>query len=156
MGELLFAVLLLVIGGFFFLQTLDFKVIALMDPVMGPARFPQIVIVVLMVSVLGLIIKRILRKETSQFVFKELFQGVQLRFGLMILVYIVLLERAGFLLTSSLFLIASTTYLYFVEHKAVPKKITLVRSLLIVGATFCVQMLFTKAMGVMLPIGTWF
>lgn len=67
-----------------------------MDPVMGPARFPQIVIVVLMVSVLGLIIKRILRKETSQFVFKELFQGVQLRFGLMILVYIVLLERLVF------------------------------------------------------------
>lgn len=156
MGELLFGILLLIIGGAFFLQTLDFKVIALMDPIMGPARFPQIVIVVLVLSVLGILLIRIVKKEKKPFVFEELFHGVQLRFGLLVFIYIVLLDKAGFLITTSLFLAVSTTYLYFVEHKAVPVKITLIRSVCIAGATFCVQMLFTRAMGVMLPLGSWF
>lgn len=155
MGELLFGMLLLVIGGGLLLQTMDFKVITLMDPVMGPARFPQIVIATLVLSVLGILLSRMIKKEKSQFVFGELFHGVQLWFGIMILIYIVMLERAGFLITTSLFLIGSTTYLYYVEHKAIPVKITVIRSICITGATFCIQMLFTKAMGVMLPVGTW-
>ena len=156
MGEMLFGILLLIIGGIFFLQTLDFKVIKLMDPVMGPARFPQIVIAVLFLSVLGILVMGRGKKGEKPFVFGELFHGVQLRFGVMILVYIVILEKAGFLITTSLFLIASTAYLYFVEHKTMPVKVTVIRSACIVGATFCVELLFTRVMGVMLPLGSWF
>lgn len=155
MGEIVFWVLLLATGAALFLQTLDFKVIAMMDPVMGPARFPQVVLAVLMVSVTGLLIVRLVKKEKTPFIFLELFKGTQLRFGLMILAYILILEKAGFVIATSLFLIVSTTHLYFVEKGSVPVKLTVIRSACIVAATVCLQLLFTKAMGVMLPLGAW-
>ncbi len=156
MGEMLFWLLLLAVGGILFLQTLDFKVIAMMDPVMGPARFPRIVIGLLAFSILGLFVVRLIKKERTAFVFGELFTGIRLRLGALTVCYILILEKIGFVIATSLFLILATMYLYFVEYGSIPVKRTLIRSVVIVGSVVLLQMVFTKVMGVMLPLGTYF
>ncbi len=158
MGEVILWIILLIISIVLFIQTLGYKTVEMVDPIVGPARFPQVIILIMAICLVALLVKRIFikKKEDKPFIFLELFKGIQLRFGLMMLIYILILGKVGFIVSTSLFLIASTTYLYYEKHKTIPVKATVIRSICIILFTSGLYYVFTQFMGVILPRGDIF
>lgn len=123
----------------------------------GPGQFPKYILILLLISIAALIIQKIIKKDKTKFVFFELFKGERgITLGSLI-IYLAFLNIIGFLLSTSIFLIATVNYLYFRAHAGFGgKKGIAIRSSISVVITLTIYYAFVQLMHVMLPTGIIF
>ena len=155
MGEIFFLIILAAAGVGMFVRSFGFQV-SRIDSSGGPALFPRIVIIILLLFIAIRIIMVSKSKEElgKKFHFLEIFQGSRLIFLLMFLGYAVLMKPLGFVISSSLFLIIAVTFLYkkqYGERITVKKGLILYPVILISVAVL--YYIFVNKLNVLLPGG---
>ncbi len=155
MGEIIFLIVLAAAGISMFGMSFGFQV-SRIDTSGGPALFPRIVIIILLVFIAMRIVMISKDKEEKEkkFHFLEMFQGSRLIFLFMFLGYALLMKPLGFVISSSLFLIIAVTFLY---KKQYGERITVKKGLILYPAILiCVAVLyyiFVNKLNVLLPGG---
>ena len=144
MGEIFFLIILAAAGVGMFGMSFGFQV-SRIDSSGGPALFPRIVIIILLLFIAIRIIMVSKSKEElgKKFHFLEIFQG-----------YAVLMKPLGFVISSSLFLIIAVTFLYkkqYGERITVKKGLILYPVILISVAVL--YYIFVNKLNVLLPGG---
>lgn len=155
MGEIFFLLILAAAGIGMFGMSFGFQV-SRIDSSGGPALFPRIVIVILLVFVIIRITMISKNKEelSRKFHFVEIFQGSRLVFLLLFLGYALLMKPLGFVISSSLFLIASVTFLHKKQYgEGITVKKGLILYPVIVAAVTVLYYIFVYKLNVLLPGG---
>lgn len=156
MGELVFLLLLLILCAVCFVQTLSFPV-SILDQSGGPALFPQIVLVLLAVVIVLRMIQFLREKEHAHFVFRELFTGRRLFFFGSLIVYVLLFQWLGYILSTALFLLVTVNYFYFVvKGNRGSVKAIVVRNVSVVAFSIVMYVFFANILHIMLPTGQLF
>lgn len=122
----------------------------------GPALFPRIVILLLLVFIIMRIVMISKDKEElgRKFHFLEMFQGSRLVFLLLFLGYALIMKPLGFVISSSLFLIIAVTFLHKKQYgKGITVKMGLVLYPVIVIAVTVLYYIFVNKLNVLLPGG---
>lgn len=152
-GELIFLTVLEISAGFFLSRSDNFAV-SIMDKSGGAGLFPTLILKFLM-AVIGIRIVLILaipenRKE--DFVFLELFQGNRFFLLTMIIGYAVVVDLAGYLLSSTIFLLVTVNYFFYkVNGSFGSRKIILIRNVIIIAFAILLFLFFTRVLGAVLP-----
>ncbi len=155
MGELIFMGITALAAIAMFFMTASFPV-SIIDKSGGPALFPRIIVILLIVfilirSVIVLKDKELLKKP---FIFTEIFKGSRLIYLLVTLAYILLIKQVGFLIMTTVYLFGLTQYLFFIQQD---HTMNLKRNLITgVGAlvvTIGIYLLFSNVLGIRLPKG---
>ncbi len=153
MGEIIFLIVLLLLGGVLFQQTFTFGV-SILDQSGGPALFPRIVLAILAIAIIIRLISVLREKKHEHFVFIELFTGNRLFFFLSLILYIVTFKFLGYILSTCLFLMITCNYFYYVVkgNKGSVKSIA-VRNIGIVVFAVVMYVFFANVLHIMLPAG---
>lgn len=153
MGEIIFLIVLLLLGGVLFQQTFTFGV-SILDQSGGPALFPRIVLAILAIAVIIRLISVLREKKHEHFVFIELFTGKRLFFFLSLILYIVTFRFLGYILSTCLFLMITCNYFYYVvkENKGTLRSIVL-RNAFVVVFSVGMYFFFGNVLHIMLPAG---
>jgi putative tricarboxylic transport membrane protein len=153
MGEIIFLVFLLITGGVMFYSTYDFRT-SLLDTSGGPALFPRIVLIFLLLMLVIRIVQILCSKEKKQFAFLEIFKGSRLFFILSLGVYIVLIKPLGFILSTVLFMSVLILGFRYSMSKSVGKPGSVAIAIGF-SAVYAVLMyvLFAKILNIFLPAG---
>lgn len=153
MGELIFLVFLLITGGVMFYSTYDFRT-SLLDTSGGPALFPRIVLIFLLLMLVIRIVQILCAKERKPFAFLEIFKGSRLFFVLSLGVYIVVIKPLGFILSTVLFMSVLIMGFRYSMTKSVgkPGSVVLVVVLSVVYAVL-MYLLFAEVLNIFLPAG---
>lgn len=153
MGELILLGLLVVIGVSFWFMTFSFAVSPL-DRSGGAGLFPRLVIIFLLAFVVVRIIQVLLKKEKEHFVFFELFTGIRLFFLLSFVLYVVILNWVGYLISSILFLAVTTNYFSYKTNDTVgTRKAVVIRNGALVVFVFLMYYFFDRILHIALPRG---
>ena len=155
MGEIFFLIILAAAGVGMFGMSFGFQV-SRIDSSGGPALFPRIVIIILLlfIAIRIIMVSKSTEELGKKFHFLEIFQGSRLIFLLMFLGYAVLMKPLGFVISSSLFLIIAVTFLYkkqYGERITVKKGLILYPVILISVAVL--YYIFVNKLNVLLPGG---
>ena len=155
MGEIFFLIILAAAGVGMFGMSFGFQV-SRIDSSGGPALFPRIVIIILLlfIAIRMIMVSKSKEELGKKFHFLEIFQGSRLIFLLMFLGYAVLMKPLGFVISSSLFLIIAVTFLYkkqYGERITVKKGLILYPVILISVAVL--YYIFVNKLNVLLPGG---
>ncbi|NQT58035.1 MAG: tripartite tricarboxylate transporter TctB family protein [Bacteroidetes bacterium] len=155
MGELIFMgiTVLAAIGMFF--MTSSFPV-SIIDKSGGPALFPRIVIILLIIFMVirAVIVMKDKELFKKQFVFTEIFKGSRLIYLLLTLAYILLIKQIGFVIMTAAYMYGLTQYLYYIQqdHMMTVKR-NLITALGALAVTLGVYFLFSDALNIRLPLG---
>ncbi|MBC8452667.1 MAG: tripartite tricarboxylate transporter TctB family protein [Spirochaetes bacterium] len=155
MGELIFMGItaLAAIGMFF--MTSSFPV-SIIDKSGGPALFPRIVIILLILFMIirAVIVMKDKELWNKQFVFTEIFKGSRLIYLLVTLAYILLIKQIGFVVMTAVYMYGLTQYLYYIQqdHMMTVKR-NLITALGALFVTLGVYFLFSDVLNIRLPLG---
>lgn len=155
MGEIIFIGILSVIGLAMFGASFFFQA-SLIDKSGGPALFPRIIIVALLVLLLvrAIQILRSKKQRATHFAFAEMFQGARLVFLILFFLYAITITTLGFVVSSTLFLIAAILFLYKQQYnKKMPVKKIILCCLCCGVGVFAVNYCFVNFFNVVLPSG---
>lgn len=157
MGEIIFLGLLAVVCVVCFAMSLSFP-ISVMDKSGGPAFFPQVVIVFILVFLVIRLIMVLREKEKLHFVFAELFCGIRLFFFVAIVLYVVLIQSLGYVLCTLVFLLTAINVFYYKTKGGLGNiKSVVIRNLSIFVFVFGMNAFFSQVLKVILPTGSlWF
>ena len=108
MGEVIFLLLLAGLDVYYFVETFSDKK-PLYDNTGGPAVFPRVILILLLICLAVRLIQIIVGKNRKHFVFMELFQGSTGIFLLAFAAYIFLMKGLGMILDTVL-------YMGFISH----------------------------------------
>lgn len=153
MGEIIFLLILIAISVLGFIEAGTFPV-SIFEKTGGPALFPKILFVGLAIFAVIRIIMILRSKEKKKFVFVELFQSTRGVFLLASVVYVLVMEYLGYIISTALFLVVICNYLYWKRHdtKGTVKSIIL-RNVAMIVITFLLYVFFAKVMTINLPQG---
>ena len=153
MGEIIFLLILIAISVLGFIEAGTFPV-PIFEKTGGPALFPKILFVGLAIFAVIRIIMILRSKEKKKFVFVELFQSTRGVFLLASVVYVLVMEYLGYIISTALFLVVICNYLYWKRHdtKGTVKSIIL-RNVAMIVITFLLYVFFAKVMTINLPQG---
>ncbi len=153
MGEIIFLLVLIAISALGFFEAAAFPS-SIFETTGGPALFPKVLFVGLALFCVIRIIMILASKEKKKFVFVELFKSTRGVFLIASVVYIVVMEYLGYIISTALFLIVICNYLYWKRYdsKGTVKSIV-VRNLAMLGITILLYVFFAKVMHVNLPDG---
>jgi hypothetical protein len=153
MGELLFLSLLLAACGVMLAITFGFPLVQ-MDLSGGARIFPQLVLVLLAVSIVSRMVIILASGKKERFAFLEIFRGPRLFFIASLFVSIVTIRWLGFMISVSVFLVGSVNFNYWsVKGTLGGAKAIAARSLPMVALVVSLYFIFTKALTVLLPAG---
>lgn len=155
MGEIIFLILIAAISGLYLGQTFGY-VMPKLDNSGGPALFPQIICVALLVLILIRIITILVRKEFNHFHFLEMFRGSTGVFSISVIVMVLIMRPVGFIVSSFLFLTVVSNALYYLKTE--DKSLGGVKSIVLREALFLAFVLglyafFTRVLFIALPKG---
>jgi putative tricarboxylic transport membrane protein len=154
--EYVFLGIIAVFATLFLKDATQYK-IASYDTSGGPGIFPKYILILLLVAIAAQIIYKIIKKEKTHFVFFELLKGERGIILGSLIVYLAVLSILGFILSTSIFLIATVNYLYYRGHDGFgEKKSIAIRSGFSVCVAFIIYYVFVQLMHVILPAGIIF
>lgn len=153
MGEIIFLLIVAGVGGLYLSQTFGYT-IPMLDNSGGPALFPKIVCVGLIILVIFRIIQIVSQKDYKHFRFMELFKGSTGFFFLSVVALIVLMPHLGFIVTCFLFETITGNVLMYLKKKTLgcPWQI-IVREVFFLAFVIGLYFFFTKILFVALPTG---
>ncbi len=155
MGEMIFLFLLLVVCALSFRMTFDFPV-SLLDKSGGASLFPRIIIIALASFIIIRIIQILIRKEKTQFIFKELFTKERGFFFISFLVYVICLNFLGYVLSTILFLSVTISVFFNITTGFYgTKKHKIRRIIAVVVFSFLMYFFFGKIINILLPTGVF-
>ncbi len=155
MGELIFMAIIAVIAVFMFFVSGSFPV-SIIDKSGGASLFPRIVIVLLLFFMIirTVIVLRNKEEREKVFVFFEMFRGARLVYLLGTLVYILLVEPLGFVITTSVYLFGMANFMYFKQKDSI---MSLQRNGIIFASGVLISLgmylFFTRVLSILLPQG---
>jgi hypothetical protein len=154
--EYVFLGIIAVFSTLFLKDATQYK-IASYDTSGGPGVFPKYILILLLVAIAAQIIYKIIKKDKTHFVFFELFKEERGIILGSLIIYLAVLSILGFILSTSIFLIATVNYLYFRGHDGFGEKKSIAfRSGFSVGMTLVINYVFVQFMHVILPAGIIF
>lgn len=153
MGELIFLGILMVICIYFYTLTFGFAV-SVLDKSGGAAVFPRFVILFLTIFLVVRIVTILRQKQKQGFVFTELFKGMRLFFFASLIVYILAMKYAGYVLSTTAFLLVTVNCFYYKtkDNWGTAKSIA-VRNVLLIGFALAMNYFFSNILHIMLPAG---
>lgn len=153
MGEIIFLLVLIAISALGFIEAGTFPV-SLFEKTGGPSLFPKVLFVGLAIFAVVRIIVILKSKEKTKFVFLDLFKSTRGVFILASVIYVLVMEYLGYIISTALFLIVICNYLYWKRYdtKGTVKSIVL-RNASMVLITFLLYVFFAKVMTINLPHG---
>lgn len=155
MSELIFLAILAIVGGLCYGETLTYTV-AEYDRTGGPAMYPQVVLILLFIALALRAIQILMKKEKPKFKWFTLFKGTRCVFFLAFVLFVILMQPLGFIVDSTLFLTATSLYLYYqtTGDKTLggAKAITL-KVVLYAAFNTLVFLFFTSVLSVGVPYG---
>lgn len=155
MGELVFLGVLAVMGIIMFGMSFSFTTSAI-DASGGPAVFPRIVIIGLIIFMVMRAVE-ILRKEEErkkEFHFLEIFKGSRLFFVILFILYAASIKTVGFVIASTFFGIILIAYLHkkqYGNYASIKKSI--ITYCIFTVSIVAVYYIFTNYFSVNLPAG---
>ncbi|ONI38348.1 hypothetical protein AN639_01880 [Candidatus Epulonipiscium fishelsonii] len=155
MGEIIFSVILIIIGIGMYVSSYSFPV-SIIDKSGGAALFPRIIIIglsILLIIRIIVILKNPEEKEKA-FGFLEMFKGRRLAFYILFIGYSLSMTTLGFFLSSSIFLAIAIPFLYKLQYgKAIGVKRGSITILISTTSVYVLYFVFTNYFNVMLPSG---
>lgn len=112
MGELVFLAIVGILGAACYAETLTYTV-AEYDRTGGPAMYPQLVLILLFAVLVLRAAQILLKKEKTKFKWFTLFKGTRGVFFAAFVLFVFLMEPLGFIVDATLFLSATSMYLYY-------------------------------------------
>ena len=155
MGELLFELVIALIAVGMFGMTFGFRE-SLIDQSGGPALFPRIVILLLLIflAVRGIVIRKNREEQEKPFHFLEMFQGSRLIYVVLLTAYAGMVKPVGFLLSTWVFSLIAIPFLYKQQYgKGMTLRRQAVTSAVTVVSVFLLYYVFTRYFHVLLPAG---
>lgn len=155
MGEIIFLILIAAISGLYLGQTFGYAMPKL-DNSGGPALFPQIVCVVLIVLVLIRLAAILMRKEFKHFYFLEMFQGSTGVFSIGVIAMVLVMRPLGFVPAAFLFLSGVSNALFYFktgDRRLGGVKSVALREALFLAFVLALYFFFTKVLFIALPKG---
>lgn len=153
MGEIMFLLLIAGIDIFYFMETFTYKK-PLYDNTGGPAVFPRVILVLLLVCLFVRILQILIQKENRHFVFRELFCGSAGVFLLAFVCYIFLMEPLGMILDTILYLGFISHYMIYVRDGVLcrPRQILLHMAVFVLMSA-AIYWFFSSILNVAVPKG---
>ncbi|MDE7014658.1 MAG: tripartite tricarboxylate transporter TctB family protein [Kineothrix sp.] len=155
MGELIFLGILAIIGVIMFGMSFGFQT-SLLDKSGGPALYPRIVIVVLVIFLVVRCVMIIRSQEElkKKFHFLEILQGSRLIYLLLLLGYAVIIKPLGFVISSVIFAVIAVTFLHKKQYGTfiTGKKAAVLYPIMILSIV-ALYYVFTNYFNVLLPGG---
>lgn len=155
MGEVVFLSIVGLLGIGMLVMTGSFPT-SLIDKSGGPALFPRIVIILLLVFLIARIVTIIRSEEEKkkEFRFLEIFKGSRLFFLIVFILFILTIEKIGFIISGSVFAIVMMFYLYRKQYgENMSKKRMAVTAVIATVSVVVIYILFTRYFNVLLPAG---
>lgn len=155
MGELIFLAILAVVGGLCYAETTTYT-IATYDRTGGPAMYPQLILILLFVALAIRAVQVLLSKEKPKFKWFTLFQGPRCIFFIAFVLFVVLMEPLGFVVDATLFMSATSFYLYYKttgDKSLGGAKVIVTRVLLFAFFDVAVFLFFSSVLNVAVPEG---
>ena len=155
MGEIIFLILIAAVSGVYLGQTFSYPMPKL-DNTGGPALFPQIICILLIVMVLIRIITIVARKDFKHFRFLEMFKGTTGLFSISVIVMILIMKPVGFVVSSFVFLSVVSNALYYAktDDRRLGGTVKIVlREVLFLAFVVGLYFFFTRILFVALPQG---
>lgn len=155
MGELVFMGITAAAAIAMFIMTASFPV-SIIDKSGGPALFPRVVILLLLVFMIirAVIVLRDRELFGKRFVFAEIFRGARLIYLLVTLIYILLIKQAGFVPMTAAYLYGLTQYLFYLQKGS---RMSLRRNILTfigcLALSIGMYLLFSGVLNILLPEG---
>ena len=155
MGELFFLGIIFVICCLFFFMTFSFPV-SILDKSGGAGIFPRIVIIFLVTFVLVRIITILIKKGKIHFVFFELLKGIQSVFFFSIVLYILLFNKLGYVMSTLLFAYGTINgFFRYATGSFGSKKQIIIRNFLITAFVVLMYYFFSGVLNIILPRPFW-
>ncbi len=153
MGEMIFLLVLLAVCAGAYYMTFDFPV-SLLDKSGGAAIFPRMIITALVVFITIRLIQIFLEKHKKPFVLRELFVKERGFFYFSLFLYIACFNFLGYIVSTILFLLTTTTIFFKFTHGSYgSKKQIAVRSILVVCFVVLMNAFFVDVINILLPRG---
>ena len=153
LGEIIALLLLAGTGVAYFMETYGYR-ISRFERTGGPGVYPRAILTCLFIFILLRVVQILLSKENRAFVFFNLFWGKKGTFFGMFVLYILLMPFLGYIVATTAYLVAASTYLsYIKEGNLGSRRRLLVRSACFLGATFGIYQFFVVLLDVAVPSG---
>lgn len=123
-----------------------------LDPYTGPYGFPMAIAGFIVVLGIVEIIRKLIQKEPFQIQFLSLFKGRSMVFLLAILVYALVYETMGFIMSTSLFMIGMIHYLKKSTKEEITKQSTIKLVICSILFTVACYLFFTLVAGIDMPV----
>lgn len=154
MGELIFMLIVAIVAIVMFFMTNSFPV-SIVDQSGGAGLFPRIIILLLLFFMVVRTVRWFRDPESrSDFAFLEMFQGPRLVYLAGTVIYIVILPRLGYVLSTILFMGVMVNFFYRVqwEKKPTVKTEGIIITSIIIG-TIGMYLFFGEVLSIRLPQG---
>jgi hypothetical protein len=153
MGEIVFLLILGGIAGFCYIETFTY-IKPLIDTSGGPTIYPRIVFGVLFVFIVIRVIQIVRMKVKPNFTLITIFKGVSGIFLGISVLAVIAINFLGYILTSSLYLIATTHYMYYQYHHTIGRPIHIaLRCAICFAGVIMLKLFFGSLLHIQLPSG---